>query len=65
MARAVELKLIVVGTKRLHEFCPRSTLRFIVIYKTDGGLVAIVLLNICFGTAPLSNKGRADGRLRF
>lgn len=44
------LKPIVARTSSHHKFYPRSPLRFIVIYKTDGGFVAIISLNVCFVT---------------
>lgn len=57
------LKPIVARTRSHHEFCPRSALRFIVIYKTDGGFVAIIPLNVCFVTAELA-EGRPGSGLR-
>lgn len=55
----------IVADARHHEFCPRSTPRFIVIYKTDGGFALIIPVHVCFVTVPFTAKGRVLDKMNY
>lgn len=55
----------IVADARHREFCPRSTPRFIVIYKTDGGFAVIIPVHVCFVTVPFTTKGRVLDTMNY
>lgn len=55
----------IVADARHHEFCPRSTPRFIVIYKTDVGFAVIIPVHVCFVNVQFPAKGRALDKMNY
>lgn len=55
----------IVADARHHEFCPRSTPRFIVIYKTDGGFVVTIPVHVCFVIVSFPTKGRVLDKMNY
>lgn len=62
--RPAEFKPIVADARH-HEFWPRSTPRFIVIYQTDGGFAVIIPVHVCFVTVPFSTKGGVLDKMNY
>lgn len=55
----------IVADARHHEFCPRSTPRFIVIYKTDGGFAVIIPVHVRFVTVHFPAKDPVLDKMNY